>query len=664
MDDEFAPCIGVDTGGTFTDILVFRKGEVRVHKVLSTPRDPAEAVLAGLREAGAEGTGSVVHGSTVATNAILERKGARTALITTKGFEDVLEIGRQTRPEIYALFVVRPEPLVEAGRRYGVAERILFDGTVETALDSGEVRRVLDAVRGAGARSLAVCLLHSYANPAHEETVAALAEATGLSVSASHRILPEYREFERTSTTVVNAYVAPLMERYVSRLSRELGEGTLRIMQSNGGSISAETAKRESVRTILSGPAGGVVGAFETARAAGFSHVITCDMGGTSTDVALCDGAIRTTEEAAVGGLPVRVPMIAIHTVGAGGGSIAWADAGGALRVGPESAGADPGPACYGRGDAFTVTDANLVLGRLLPDRFLGGTMRLAAGRVEVPLRRLARRLGLSPREAADGVIRVADAAMERAIRVVSVEKGHDPREFTLVAFGGAGPLHACGLARALSIPRVVVPRDPGILSAFGMLLSDVIRDYSRTRLRKTRLLSPADVEAFFAPMEERALREMRDEGIPRERTRLERFLDMRYAGQSYEIAVPFGEWFEETFHRLHERLYGYRDPERETEVVTVRVRAVGAADRPAFARRGPAGEDPGAAFLERRLLVEEGKERDAAIYRRDRLLPGNRLEGPAVVTEYSATVFLPSGWEGRVDAYGNLILSPLEDAG
>jgi N-methylhydantoinase A len=664
MDEELALRAGVDTGGTFTDVLVFRKGEVRVHKVLSTPRDPAEAVLAGLREAGAEGTRSVVHGSTVATNAILERKGARTALITTKGFEDVLEIGRQTRPEIYALFVVRPEPLVEAGRRYGVAERILFDGTVETALDSGEVRRVLDAVRGTGARSLAVCLLHSYANPVHEEAVAALAEATGLSVSASHRILPEYREFERTSTTVVNAYVAPLMERYVSRLSRELGKGTLRIMQSNGGSISAETAKRESVRTILSGPAGGVVGAFETARAAGFSHVITCDMGGTSTDVALCDGAILTTAEATVAGIPVRVPMIAIHTVGAGGGSIAWADAGGALRVGPESAGADPGPACYGKGGAFTVTDANLVLGRLLPDRFLGGTMRLAADRVEAPLRRLARRLGLSPREAAEGVVRVVESAMERATRVVSVEKGHDPREFTLVAFGGAGPLHACGLARALSIPRVVVPRDPGVLSAFGMLLSDVIRDYSRTRLRKTRLLSPADNEAFFAPMEERALREMRDEGVPRERTRLERSLDMRYAGQSYEIAVPFGERFEEEFHRLHERLYGYRDPERETEVVTVRVRAVGSADRPAIARRGPAGEDPRAAFLERRLLVEEGEERDAAIYRRDRLLPGNRLEGPAVVTEYSATVFLPSRWEGRVDARGNLILSPLENAG
>jgi N-methylhydantoinase A len=663
MDEGFALRAGVDTGGTFTDVLVFRKGEARVHKVLSTPRDPAEAVLAGLRKAGAAGRKSVVHGSTVATNAILERKGARTALITTKGFEDVLEIGRQTRPEIYALFVVRPEPLVEAGRRFGVAERVLFDGTVESALDSTEVRRVLDAVRGTGARSLAVCLLHSYANPVHEEAVAALAEATGLSVSVSHRILPEYREFERTSTTVVNAYVAPLMERYVARLSRELGEGTLRIMQSNGGSISAETAKRESVRTILSGPAGGVVGAFETARAAGFSHVITCDMGGTSTDVALCDGAIRTTAEAAVAGLPVRVPMIAIHTVGAGGGSMAWADAGGALRVGPESAGADPGPACYGKGKAFTVTDANLVLGRILPDRFLGGTMRLAAGRVEAPLRSLAGQLGLSPREAAEGVVRVADAAMERAIRVVSVEKGHDPREFTLVAFGGAGPLHACALARALSIPRIIVPQDPGILSAFGMLLSDVIRDYSRTRLRKTRLLSPDDIEAFFAPMEERALREMRDEGIPRERIRLERVMDMRYAGQSYEIAVPFGERFVEAFHRLHERLYGYRDPERETEVVTVRVRAVGAADRPAFARREPAGGNPRAAFLGRRLLVEEGKERDAAVYRRDRLLPGNRLEGPAVVTEYSATVFLPSGWEGRVDVWGNLILSPSEDA-
>lgn len=651
--------IGVDTGGTFTDFLVFERGKVRTHKVPSTPRNPAEAVLAGLREAGIKGRKSIVHGSTVATNAILERKGARAALITTHGFEDVLEIARQTRPEIYALFVVRPEPLIGRRHRYGVDERVLFDGTAERVPDASGIRAALDDIRAEGIESVAVCFLHSYAHPAHEEKVAAMAAALAIPVSVSHRILREYREFERASTTVVNAYVSPLMDRYLSRLERRIGRGSLQVMQSNGGSISAGTAKRESVRTILSGPAGGVVGAFETARAAGHAHVITFDMGGTSTDVALCDGGIRTSTEASVAGFPVKVPMIDIHTVGAGGGSIARVDEGGALRVGPESAGADPGPACYGKGQAVTVTDANLVLGRLLPDRFLGGEMALRPDRVEEPIRELARNLGISPRAAAEGVVRVANAAMERAIRVVSVEKGYDPRGFSLVSFGGAGPLHACELASALSIPRVIVPKDPGILSAFGMLLSDVVKDYSRTWLRKTRVLPAKEIEAFFEPMERQARRELRGEGIRRTAMRLERFLDMRYVGQSYEITVPFGRRFEASFHLLHRRLYGYDDPGRETEIVNARVRAVGAVRKPELSRSGPGGSDPRAASLERRRIVESGREVEAAVYRRELLRPGNRLAGPAVVTEYSSTVYLPSRWAGCVDAFANLVLSP-----
>ena len=651
--------VGIDTGGTFTDFLVFHDGRVRAHKVLSTPRNPAEAVLAGLRETDLAGPKSVVHGSTVATNALLERKGVRTALIATKGFEDVLEIGRQTRPDIYRLFVVRPDPLVDARLRFGVDERVLCSGESEKAPEPLEVREVLAKIRKSGVESLAICLLHAYANHAHEETVAVLAEELGVPVSVSHRILPEYREFERTVTTVVNAYVSPLMDRYLSHLDREMGKDALRIMQSNGGSIAAETARRESVRTILSGPAGGVVGAFETARAAGLTHVITFDMGGTSTDVSLCDGRIRTTAEASVAGFPVRVPMIDIHTVGAGGGSIARVDAGGALRVGPESAGADPGPACYGKGEEITTTDANLYLGRLLPNHFLGGRMRLAAERVEKRIRELASRLSVSPMAAAEGVVRVANASMERAIRVVSIEKGYDPREFVLVCFGGAGPLHACDLAAALSIPKVFVPENPGLLSALGMLLSDVIRDYSRTHLQKTAALSPEDIASFFAPLAGQALADLGKEGIPSRDIRVERFLDMRYRGQSYEITVPYDGEFEREFHREHQRMYGYQDPERETEIVNVRVRAVGTVGKPVFPERELSGEDPRAAFLEERILVENGVERKVDVYRRGGLASGNLVTGPAIVVEFSSTVYIPSGWECRVDRRGNLVLEP-----
>ncbi len=650
--------VGVDTGGTFTDVIVYRDGGVGVYKVPSVPDDPAKGVLAGLRGAGVGADVRIVLGSTVATNALLERKGARTALIATKGFEDVLEIGRQTRPDLYALFVVRPPPLVEARFRYGIGERIRFDGTVERAPATGEIRDILDEIRNEGIESVAVCLLHSYANPAHEREVSSLAGAAGLPVSASHRVLPEYREFERTSTTVVNAFVSPLMDRYLSDLDRKTGGGSLRILQSNGGSITAETARKESVRTILSGPAGGVVGAFEMARAAGFSRAITFDMGGTSTDVSLCDGGIRSTTESSVAGCPVRVPMIDIHTVGAGGGSIARVDAGGALRVGPESAGADPGPACYGRGEEPTTTDANLCLGRLLPDHFLGGTMRLAPERAEEKMRDLASRLGIPPEAAAEGVIRVANASMERAIRVVSVEKGYDPREFVLVAFGGAGPLHACDLAASLSIPKVVVPENPGLLSALGMLLSDVIKDYSRTHLQRTAAVSPEEIDSFFRPLAGQALRDMAEEGVPGGNVRLERFLDMRYLGQAYEITVPYEGKFERSFHALHHRLYGYRDPGRETEIVTVRLRAVGTTDKPVLPGKELSGEDPGRAFLGRRTVVENGQGREAGVYRRDGLDPGNRLAGPAVVVEYSSTVYVPSGWECRVDLRGNLVLA------
>ncbi|MEE9286013.1 MAG: hydantoinase/oxoprolinase family protein, partial [Dehalococcoidia bacterium] len=476
------PIVGIDIGGTFTDFAVLADGVFRVHKVLSTPDDPARAVLEGMRELGIppRQAGAVVHGSTIGTNAVLERKGARTALVATAGFEDVLEIGRQDRPSLYDFDVTRPQPLAPRELRLGARERVDAHGTPIEPLTEAEARDVARRVLDTGAESVAVCLLFSFLNPEHERRIRqALAQAGfGPFVSLSSEVLPEYREYERTSTTVVNAYIAPVMHRYLARLGEELGPG-LRIMQSSGGSVTAEGARARPVQTISGGPAGGVVGAFRVARMAGHAQVICLDMGGTSTDVSLCPGRVLETTAWELGGLPIHTPAIDVYSVGAGGGSIARIDAGGALLVGPESAGADPGPACYGKGDLPTVTDANFVLGRLAPEYLQGLT--LDRRRAEKALEPLARRMAVAVVEAAEGVVRVANANMARAVRVISVERGHDPRDFTLVAFGGAGPLHACELAEALAIPRVLAPLYPGVLSAQGMLFADVAREYSTT---------------------------------------------------------------------------------------------------------------------------------------------------------------------------------------
>jgi N-methylhydantoinase A/oxoprolinase/acetone carboxylase beta subunit len=455
--------IGVDTGGTFTDFVRLGPEGLVVHKLRSTPQDPSRAILAGIADLTPDGArAAVVHGSTVATNAVLERAGARVALVATAGFEDVLRIGRQTRPELYNFFVAPRQPLVDPALTFGVAERLDASGATLLKVDHAACARVAKAIAAAGGEIAAVCLLHAYANPAHERQVAAILRRAGLAVCASSDVLPEYREYERWSTTVVNAYVTPLIDRYLGNLEKNLGGRALSIMQSNGGSISATAARAQAVRTVLSGPAAGVVGAEAVARAAGFRRIISFDMGGTSTDVSLIDHAIATTTDSRVGDFPIRLPVLDIHTVGAGGGSIAVVDAGGALRVGPQSAGADPGPVCYGKGEALTVTDANLLLGRLDPDFFLGGRMQLDASRVWRVAADLAERMGVGVPELAEGVVRVANANMERAIRVVSVERGHDPREFALLAFGGAGGMHACEIAHRLDAAR---RRDEGLLS-------------------------------------------------------------------------------------------------------------------------------------------------------------------------------------------------------
>lgn len=648
------PLIGVDTGGTFTDLILVDGAAVRTWKLPSTPDDPSRAVLEGVRHLLGGREALVFHGSTVATNALLEGKGAQVALLVTAGFRDLLLIGRQHRPQLYALHPQRRPALVPRERTVEVGERTLADGVVETPLTEEEVERVAAAAAGTGCASVALCLLHAYANPAHEARLQQALEGAGFRVSASHRILPEYREFERASTTAVNAAVSPVMERYLGRLQQGLGARHLKIMQSNGGSILAETAGREAVRTILSGPAGGMVGAFETARRAGHERLITFDMGGTSTDVGLCDGAIPATSETVIAGWPVKVPMIDIHTVGAGGGSIARLDAGGALRVGPQSAGADPGPVCYGKGAGVTVTDANLYLGRLLPGRFLGGRMRLDTQRCRQAVEALAGRAGITPRRLAEGVLEVAEATMAGALRVVSVQRGYDPRDFTLLPFGGAGGLHACALAEKLAIPRVLVPVHPGLLSAVGMVLSDSIRDYSLSVLRPGET-PPGELERLFVPLREQALREMAAEGVAAEMLRLDFSLDMRYRGQSFEVTVPFGAGFRADFHALHERRYGYRDDARQLEVVTLRLRAVGRGPHADLTHEGCRGGEVGPA--ERVPVVLAGEEIDCPVYERGTLPGGGAFAGPALVVEETATHLVAPGWRGRVDQRGNLLL-------
>ena len=650
--------VGVDTGGTFTDCICQGPEGFRVVKLPSTPDNPARAVLEGLRRLDLV-VDRVVHGSTVATNAILERKGAVTAFVANTGFEDVIAIGRQDRPDTYDLTSRKAPCLVPEALRFGAMGRVSAAGERIEDLSVEAARELAARVAASGAKSVAVCLLFSFLRPEHEDLLGqALAEA-GLSVSLSHEILSEFREFERASTTVANAYVAPVMDAYLSDLDAGLGrETSLSVMQSSGGMAPAAKVRREPVRTILSGPAGGIVAALAMGKAAGFDHLVTFDMGGTSTDVSLLDGGPSMAMEAVLSGIALRTPMLDIHTVGAGGGSLAGLDAGGALTVGPESAGADPGPACYGRGEALTVTDANLFLGRLAPDRFLGGAMPLFPDRLPALFADLSARAGLSPTQLAEGIVTVAEAAMERAIRVISVERGHDPAGFALLSYGGAGGLHAVALARLLGVDTVIVPRHPGLFSALGMLLADVIKDYSTTVMRDSKTTDGMELAMLFAPLEAKARADMAAEGLPPGRVLLERSLDMRYRGQSHELSIRFVADPFSAFHARHEAAYGYCTQDQVVEVVTLRLRARGVTDKPAFTPQiRLRAEVPDAARLGPRPLVWHGRDMAAMWYDRDRLLAGNRFDGPALVTEPSATTFVPPQAAVKVDALGNLVI-------
>ncbi len=669
--------IAIDTGGTFTDCVWMERGQVRLLKLFSTPADPSRAIANAVARILNNSSAPFVllHGTTVGTNTLLERKGARVALVTTEGFEDTIEIGRQARPRLYDFFFDRVEPLVPAARRFGVPERMAPDGRVARPPSAAHLSRLAAAVGRVRPESVAVSLLFSFANPAHERAVAAALRKLGVPLSLSHAILPEFREYERASTVVVNAYLQPVMERYLGGLERHLGrrpaEGLPRrqaggratrlphifVMQSSGGITALGAAAREPVRTVLSGPAGGVVGAAAMAGRSGFERILSFDMGGTSTDVALVDRAPVPSSEGEVAGLPVRVPMLDIHTVGAGGGSLARFDAAGALRVGPESAGAEPGPICYGRGEWPTVTDANLLLGRLPAHRFLGGDFTLD---VERTRRRVTRwlkrsRSSLSPERFAAGVVRVVNANMEAALRVVSIERGHDPRDFTLAAFGGAGPLHACELAQALGIPRVLVPLHPGALSAFGILMSDVVKDYSRTVLWPVSSELPArKLQNVFRELEHDARAAFRREQWPG-KVRCTRSVDVRYRGQGYELSVPLTPALLRRFHQEHQRRYGYSHPGREVELVTLRLRAAIPTRMPPSRFRAEA--KPKQAVTTARVFLG-GKFAPARIYDRVSLETGKRYAGPAVITEYSATTFVPAGIRFRVDGAGNLVIT------
>ena len=657
--------IGIDIGGTFTDFVVYDPASQRIEtfKLLSTPGDPALAVLKGLEKIFAEkGTqvATIIHGSTVATNALLERKGAQVALVTTHGFRDVLQIGRQNRPSLYNFFADPSPALVPSPLRFEIDERVAHTGQILQALNPVQVETLIPALKSKGISAVAVCFLYSFLHPEHEQAVAAQLSSAGFLVSLSSEILPEFREYERTSTTVVNAYVSPVLEKYLSHLEQALDSQTrLRVMQSNGGNISPTEARKFGVRCILSGPAGGVVGC-ETIGSlvdpAGGFRLIGFDMGGTSTDVSLIDGKPQVITDAMVSGCPIHIPMLDIHTIGAGGGSIAHVDPGGALRVGPESAGADPGPACYGRGDFPTVTDANLVLGRLSAEHFLGGQMPLDVLRARSVMSKLAGKLGLTLEQAALGVIAVSNAHMERALRLISVERGHDPRRFTLLSFGGAGGLHAADLARGLGIPSVLVPPLASTLSAFGMLAADVIKDYTLTVMLPGSTPVP-DLSARLDVLAERGRREILAEGVSSDRICIECFLDMRYRGQSYELIVPFSETVHADFHHQHEYQYGYANETAPVEVVNLRVRAVGRGDPPPLSSHPLKSPDPTPAFLESHPVIFPAGTLETNFYRGEALEHGNHLHGPAVVVRSDTTILLGTTDLVEVDQYNNLCI-------
>jgi N-methylhydantoinase A len=677
--------VGVDSGGTFTDVCLFDEehGRVEVWKVPSTPDDPSRGIAQGVEEGmrrvvpdGGDRPAAHVsyfgHGTTVATNALIQHRGVRTGLITTEGFRDLLEIGRQKRPDLYDIQADKPPTLVPRDLRLEVPERVLHTGEVATPLDEDALRAAARRLEAAGVQAVAVSFLYGFVRPDHEQRALAILreELPDAFLSAGHEIAPEFREFERLSTVVLNAYLGPVMASYIERLSPRLtalGLSTApHLTQSNGGVIGFATAAAMPVRTVLSGPSTGVVGAQAIGRAAGFEDLITFDMGGTSTDVALLQGGqCKLASEATVHGYPIKAPMLDIHTVGAGGGSIAHIDAGGLLKVGPRSCGAAPGPVCYDKCNREpAVTDANVVLQILNPDHLLGGRMPIRRDLAVAAVQALADRLGLGLMETAQGILSVVTANMARAIRVISVQRGHDPRQYTLMAFGGAGPLHAARLARELDMRRVLVPANPGILCAMGLLLTDLRADFAVTRLLPVTDDAAARLADGFATLARQADQWFEREGIPASDRRLTRTVDMRYHGQNYElgIAAPEGAGMSAlaaSFAEAHCQRYGFATDDDPVEIVTLRLEANGVVRKAELAAHSEAGPDASGAIMHRRdiWLAETKNFVSTPIYDRAKLRPGNRFNGPAVVEQMDATTLVPPGMTAHVDRWLNLIL-------
>jgi len=687
--------LGVDTGGTFTDVCLFdtERRIFAITKVASTPHDPGEAVLAGVRDiieregprlGGADAPGVeriryFAHGTTVATNSLLQARGARTGVLTTEGFRDLLELGRQRRPKLYDLSARKGKLLIDRHLRREVRERVRFDGSVAVPLDAEDVRAQVRALAADGVEAVAVCLLYSYLRPEHEQLIKQILaeELPEAFVSVSSEVLPEFREYERLSTVVTNAFIGPVMSRYLAQLRtrlQELGLGcTPKVTQSNGGMMSFPAAEALPVRTVLSGPSTGVVGAAKVSAQSGIADIITFDMGGTSTDVSLVsNGTPSTAPGMEMDGRPIQAPMLDIHTVGAGGGSIAWIDAGGHLKVGPQSAGADPGPVCYDLGNnEATVTDANVVLGVLNQTHLLGGRMPIDADLSFAAVDRLAGRLGMSRTDAAQGIISVVTANMARAIRVISVQRGYDPRDYALVAFGGAGPLHSARLAAELGMRTTLVPQHPGALSALGMLMTDLRSDYSQTRITDAVPGQAREFDRVFAELRARADAWFSEEGVPATERRIRTRIDMRYVGQNYELPVdvPAGPIDEvvlkqarAAFDELHAQRYGYASPDERVEAVTFRVEASSPSPQLEFGRRPLGSADPAPARTGSRTLFLPDRV-DAPVHDRALLVPGNHISGPALIEQFDTTTLVLPGEQARVDVTGNIVTTLGSDA-
>jgi len=667
--------IGIDVGGTFTDFVVLdpASGQLDLFKVPST-RPPTQGVIEGLQlimrrlELKPEQIARLVHGSTVATNAILEGKWAKTALLTTEGFRDVLEIGRQNRPSLYDLSIERPEPLVPRTRRFALSERLDYEGQVIKALDVSQVKKLAPVLKDV--ESIAVCFLFAYMNPAHERQVRALLEAElQMPITLSSEILPEYREYERTATTVISAALRPVVGRYLEDLDRRVRKLEVcvpfHVMQSNAGIVPATQAARQAVSMLFSGPAGGVEGSRFIGGQAGFNDLITLDMGGTSTDVSLVQkGRIGMRTEGVIEGRPVRMPMVDIHSIGAGGGSLAWIDAGGALRVGPQSAGSEPGPACYGKGEQPTVTDAQLVLGRLDDKNTLGGRTLNRRSAERAIHNMIARPLGLSLEETAAGILEIADAQMERAIRKITVERGHDPRNFALLAFGGAGPMHAGSLAQRLGIPKVIVPPVAGVLSALGLLVADHVYDFVQTFIQPADDPDLAKLEEFFKQMHRKAEERLHDEVV--ESVEFLWALEMRYRGQSYELPIELsGQTLSldmlaeaiQRFHQAHAQLYGYAMEDRPVEIVNLCMRAIGRTPKPPLKLSRESPNKGNASRPPRKVYFHGHGWLESQIFAREGLAPPFKLAGPAVIEGRESTVVLMPEQSAWVDEQGNLII-------